>query len=1302
MPNDHQPDKNRETSRLRKAGKRSRLRRVLRVAAWSFLVVLVLVLIVAGLALIVLGNLDNATVRGMIQDRLRDDYGLQVDYELLSVSPFSGLEAGRVTVASPVPFDSHAPSLLSIGRLEVEWEFWPLLGGELRIASARLDDLSLCLVTDDQGRSSLQALLAGFGPGPEEPSPAPAPKAAPASLSSTLAGLELPVTAEKVSLHGIRLELVELAGDAVARRTTLGPIDLDASLAMPDGVPRVRATIASGSEEEGLRLEQVDHPGTEWARRRELTARLRQALTTPAAGVLALELDLDLLQQDLLDVVELPEEVLRVRARLAFEPAEERTRVRLERLDLAGGALRAGLEAELRDRPGGAFEVVVPEITLALDAGKLLELVRPLVPKGTRLEDVWLRLTGTDLAWDPGTGRMGKGSLQLEGGAEAVHLELDGDGIDLEDARWTLHAGLEPGGETGLPATPGTVRGKLDIGSLRLAGGASGELALRGAEVEIEAGDLEPATFMPRRLKAAVRLEAAGLDGARQNLQLTGLALRASASGDPASGLDARLDLPVEWIEARGRGQRVRLDGVRLGLALDKLRPDPGAPLRSAGRAALELELGKLTARSPGMQVGGAGLGCTVEVRLDGSGSIEGGGTLPLGRLQVATGRRRKPLLALRGAKLGWKLPRLVPDPDAPAASSGKLRLEGSFPRVELGEDVRLALPRVILSGHKRGRWVFGADAEAALASFRIDGKRHDRRLDLALTARADLRQPGGRLDFSLSGKNGPRIVLTSRADYTRADRSLDYAIDLRLARLGLIGRLLPAWTRELLRMDWKRFELALEAAGELRGAIARFEGRVVPVLAGDLARSLRGEQKLDLRIEGLDVDLAGYALGLPGFHLDLDAASDGKEYRASLGLQAEKLVAGVDGDRVALTGLSTRAEVSGTGRPGHGRMAFSAGLDLGGLEQDLLAGYPVGDARLEIAGHTAKLNTIRVEKLVLHNPRGGTRLALKAAVDRRAGVALAAPERAGAVPGRQALAVRGTLEQDLDAVEVAAATITTRGRLEVPFRLESGDLTTYRLAARLRADGVHLALPASGLVVGDFDGDIPLFEDVALLPGGGARLLTKDSRNIFSRSRFSDTHPFLRGKSFLAIGRLELMGQTLGPLAGNLRIERDTFALDQLQLGYRDGNVTGQLVADHLAGSPRIHFKGNLTGVRPSRSDEVLDANATLTFTPRKLALQGRIQVIRIGRQHLLDVLDLIDPYHENVGVNRARLGLKVGYPKFLRLRMQEGMLAVKLELGGAAGVVRIDEITGIALGPLLQRYVAPHLAFPAEGDDP
>ncbi len=101
----------------------------------------------------------------------------------------------------------------------------------------------------------------------------------------------------------------------------------------------------------------------------------------------------------------------------------------------------------------------------------------------------------------------------------------------------------------------------------------------------------------------------------------------------------------------------------------------------------------------------------------------------------------------------------------------------------------------------------------------------------------------------------------------------------------------------------------------------------------------------------------------------------------------------------------------------------------------------------------------------------------------------------------------------------------------------------------------------------------------------------------------------------------------------------------------------------------------------------------ATLTLTPYRLGLEGRIELVRIGKEHLLDLLALYDPYGADVTANHVRLGLKVGYPKQVRLGFLNGFASMAIELGGIAGVVNISDISGVPIGPALESFLAPIL---------
>src|SRR5262249_44425571 len=158
----------------------------------------------------------------------------------------------------------------------------------------------------------------------------------------------------------------------------------------------------------------------------------------------------------------------------------------------------------------------------------------------------------------------------------------------------------------------------------------------------------------------------------------------------------------------------------------------------------------------------------------------------------------------------------------------------------------------------------------------------------------------------------------------------------------------------------------------------------------------------------------------------------------------------------------------------------------------------------------------------------------------------------------------------------------------------------------------------------------------------------------------FPDYRPFAGDADYLSIGEVAVGGVTFGPVAGNARVDHDVVALDQLELAALGGKITGQVLAElplRLADTP-LAFRGQITGLRApapgaaSGSDgDPLDANLAITLVPYRYGLEGRTEIVRIGRDHLRALLDVWDPYHADVAANRVRLALNAGYPKQVRL---------------------------------------------------
>lgn len=1341
-----------------------RRRRLRRTLVWGSLGLVLLIVLVVGATLGTLSRLDHPTVSGWLRGTLAEDFGLGLEYDALSLAVLSGLHAENLRIRTPAPYQEHAPDLLHIGRVDVTWDFWSLVGGKPRIGEVTVERVALSVVVDEHGGSSVLELAKGFPPSEEV-------EETPAVPLSRLLQESLPALAvEAIAVREVSFELVELEQGAVKRRITLNSLCLGGPFRSDRGV--LDTALRLGSCEEGLRLAVIERPGTDQAREQELVMRLEHTVRAGEQQDQPNQIDVELtgalVRQDLLPDVALPEQIMRARINVRFDPEAGRTHVRMDELRLLDGVVTTSMVAALDDGPDGAITPSLERLQGQLDASRLTALA-PAATAGLALDGAAVAWEVTGVAMDPATGLPARGQVSARAdidsarvdrdgqdvAVDGLHAELDASVRDLRDGRvngalrldrldadiggervslqalqaslagtelavnladpaasrgaLTVEAGLDRVEAATAGATASvdtlrmkteiaagdtiTVRGELPIARVALAQGRRGpRVDVREVSLAWDVEDLDPSFARPAEVSARARVAAVDLADQGQRVKLADARATVSARVRGPDAFDARVDLPVGKIDVRSAdGVTLALNDASLGVRAEGMKLHAEDPMRSRGRVTVSSKLPRLTARTPEVRARVDELGLEVEAELAGDGPIALSGSLPLGRVDVRDTGSGERLVGVRNGTVSWRVDDVVLHPSDPLRTRARVHVEGALPRISLaGERQTLAVPSFALDATAHGaRKAYDAKLRLGLRSTVQRGARVQRTdLTTTLDAHADLRKPGVRVTLGVRGPKGPEIDARLSAGFRAAQRSLDYELALDASRLDLLDELLPAEVREAHQVDWKALRVSVAGEGALRDVIQRLQGGTTPVLAQDPVAALRGEQTLSVDVEGLDYRSPEQSVVAPRLTLRFDGARRDDGAHAELDVQVPSLAVHSGAQEIEVTGLGHRLDITSPGPPEQSRVTLAMTTEIDRVDQNIV-GYPVEKARMEVRGHLDRLSSLRIEEMRFDNPAGGTSFQAQVAMDQPPPALVA---DTAAIPGRQALTVSGTLSQDLARIALGPEGPHMRGRVELPFNVESGDLTAFLVGLRARLDGVHVTLPDAA--VEGLDGEIPVLVEVALLPDGGVRLIEGPPDNLYSRTRFHDVHPFLRGQHYLSIDKLTYQGTSVGPIAGNLRVERDSLALDQLQMGFLDGNITGQLAVDYRNGKPRMMFRGNITGVRPSAdSDEVLDANAALTMSMDPLGVEGRMQVVRMGRGHLLAMLDVIDPYHQDVAVNRVRLGLQVGYPEFLRLRMQDGFLAAKIDLGGVAGAVRIDEIRGIALGPLLNLYVAPYL---------
>jgi hypothetical protein len=498
--------------------------------------------------------------------------------------------------------------------------------------------------------------------------------------------------------------------------------------------------------------------------------------------------------------------------------------------------------------------------------------------------------------------------------------------------------------------------------------------------------------------------------------------------------------------------------------------------------------------------------------------------------------------------------------------------------------------------------------------------------------------------------------------------------------------------------MEEDALDFSFESHGDFRGLLRKLPDGSVR-LSREPLRTMRGRHSSTLRVEQASLSRNGILHELKGLTVSA------KSTHESPGRGGFEATASLDQARYGEAGweLTVREydhELRALYAALYGAPSFAVTTKgrVGEILQPYFRQYPVRDVVFGADVDVDATEVVAVREAYFRNPAGGTAFEARAAyegwqdardVEVCAGGTAGCP-KVMSMYGRQAAIVTGSFQQDFSFWKSTERT-KSGGSFVMPFSVETGDLNTYRVLADAEFRDIVLELPQYGLLIDDLDALIPVEQEFATNPR--FFIVPTKKANAMARKRFFDLHPFTKRDSFFTVDRVQVGQESIGPLAANVQVVGSTLAVDQLHAAYRSGFITGQILGDLSVDDPKFVFRGNITGVEATDGKGVLDANVAMTFVPTTLILQGKAQVVRISKDHLYEIIDTIDPYHEDEDLNRVRLGLKFGYPKFVLLKLDEGLMNAKIDLGGLAGAVRIDDIKGIPVTPFIEQYVQPYI---------
>jgi len=1142
-------------------------------------------------------------------------------------------------------------------------------------------------------------------------------------LSALASSLVPPGVEAHARVEGVTLTVIDRDGKgaAVQRMTLTG---LTAKAEVVDG--GVALALGPGPLRLAIAPMLAEAPGTK-AAQREAVIDLSGALKLGANGHGEIKLDAALQRQTLAPVLPAIKELVSLGATFDFVPTDKRTLVHVQKLRLLDGAatLTADVRAEdivVAGAPG--IRPVVEQLALRIDLPAIARAVPPaLGPLEAEGEPIVVTVKDAAIAPSP------QGTLAASGTLARVRYR------DIAIRALRLGVDAAPVGRDG-------ARGELRV--------TVGELAmpdLTVREVEVTLGGDHPASaataVAPGMWPVGVTARATVGEVETPAQRVRGVVVTAKANARSASTLDGELVAEVASIESSsvapagqaGAARRpppggMSVQGVHVEVAAKDIALG-AAPLASTGtlhlqgtvagardaaglraksvsftadaalahnapaRATVKLDAEQLIVPGLGGQLGPAFAGGPVHAELEAP-------EIALVAADPARSRGQARFAARYGGatvegtasgsadEVAWNLnvraPRLGPSRAVVVSSRGTLLPANTQishdTQVEVGPTT---LPTAALRGAKVHVVSSGTlQKHEAKISVAVDapssGGKAFPSAKFDVVATADLGR--GAVDVHLKGvEPAADLHLVASLD---AKRSIRWQATGKLTGLAAAAVMLPPGP------DWSRLAFEIDGRGIASGIVARIDGGM-PVLVADPVTALRGHQALTVTVRDVHYEDAARTradVDVATLQADVDL---GATRKASVALDVPAFAAVSSGVKLGAKALAVRLDAT---LGGHGVVrAVDAKLTVraASATQSAAPWYELADPSIEVTVTGDPEATLAVAMHVA-NPGAGT--AFDASGDL---------ERGHVTPGagvvaRNSVALEGTLVQTLDRLDAAPGKLKARGTVRVPFRIESGDLSLFRAVARIALEHVAVELPQAKIRVAEINGELPILQEVVLGPGG-VELVGQGERGPFSQLRFPDYRPFVGAADYLTIGELEVKGRALGPVAGNARVDHDVIALDQLELAALGGKITGQFLGQLRGIDSQVVFRGKLTGLRapvpgkPASAGEPLDANVAITLTPYRYGLEGRAEIVRIGRDHLRALLDVWDPYRADVAANRVRLALLAGFPKQVRLRFASGFAALAVELGGLAGVVRIDELTGLPIGPALAFWLAPIL---------
>ncbi len=270
---------------------------------------------------------------------------------------------------------------------------------------------------------------------------------------------------------------------------------------------------------------------------------------------------------------------------------------------------------------------------------------------------------------------------------------------------------------------------------------------------------------------------------------------------------------------------------------------------------------------------------------------------------------------------------------------------------------------------------------------------------------------------------------------------------------------------------------------------------------------------------------------------------------------------------------------------------------------------------------------------------------------------------------------------------------VAGRGLLQLPWRF------TMANGGQVSLDGgMHFS--DFGITVDQFaldglEGSLRLQEELELTPEGTVRFGYLVRPDAFQRVDFERIHPYLDERYTLSAQAIRFGERQVGPMLADIPVRQNLLRLQRFDLALFGGHLAGQFYLDVTPGAWRVGLLSRVSNVdlrellpppSPGAADHApVSARLAVEMDVRQRLLEGRIDLTDITRAQLLQLLEIMDPDHQDEQLARVRSALALAHPQWVAVEMNRGLMDLRVKLSLLAEPLAVR---GLPLSPILDRF--------------